>query len=479
MSTNQPWSFASPWGGGLVHAEVVNINSADNSVQIRIHGYQDDKGNIPDDKLEWVKVLGQHSGIMGATATHPYYVGSRVMVGTSGPEKFIVGSVTGYDSDQTKSNDGADNSDNKDPNTPRQVRGTKGPGNRDIPAGEGSDQTSKGTRSVNKTDKQYDEEKPQKVYDYAKQQAPFDKGKQSKFPDLKSIGIDLLSQGSNVLDTVEKLDGNVSGAIKSSIQIIRNMERGGFGDALSLMGGAGGAADQGTAQVADYHGNMQLGELLAALLALLAAAKLVQGVSTNSMSSDMTPVPEALVYATFGVDPILLQSIQVDVVSLDTSVGGAKQGVVDRLKADFATAFHQAIANAVAYVSSLVDQAGTAAILVAGMTDIDSLNQLIASLQSGAAAAGLPPSAVPSIGGGQVGQIIQQGQTAIRNIMQQGQQALGQLQKMMGDMNTFAPELNAMSEILGGGASIQESLTNITMKFVRKRINLDGRGFTK
>jgi len=288
---NGPWSFASPAGGGMLQGEVVNINSADNSVQVRIHGYQDDKGSIPDEKLEWVKVLGSHAGIAGATATHNLYVGSKVMLGMSGMEKFIHGSITGYDSDKSNKQEGADNSENTDPNVPRMVRGPKPPGNRDIPVGTGEDQTSKGTRNVTKTDKPFDTENIQKVFEYAKQVSPFDKGTQSKFPDLKSIGIDKLAQGSNVLDTIDGMDGNVSGAIKASTKIIKNMEQGGFGDAMSLLngggGGGGGSADQGTQQVVDYHGNISLMELLSALLALLAASKLVALANKDTSTDDL------------------------------------------------------------------------------------------------------------------------------------------------------------------------------------------------
>lgn len=479
---NGPFSVASPMMGGMVQAEIVNINSADNSVQIRLHGYQDDQGNIPDSGLEWVKCLGQHSGLQGATMTHPYYVGAKVMVSMSGTEKFIVGSVTGYDSDKTKDKTGADMSDNTDPNTTRQTRGPKGPYNRSIPAGQGTDQTSKGTRNVTKTDDQYDTEKPQQIFPYGKQSAPFDKGPQSKFPDLKSIAVPLLQQGSNVLDTIDGMDNNVSGAIKASTKIIRNVENGGYGSAMSLLNGGGGsgggAADQGTAQVASYFGNIAIDALLSALLLLLQAFALVNSSNVNTNAGDLEIVPNSLQYQIFAVDQGVQTNVQDDVNSIATaSTNAVKLVSIAAMKADFMVGFNQAITNAVAYITSVVGTAGTSTVLL-GSGAVQTLTQLIGSLQSGASSAGLPSSSVSSIGGGQLGQIAQLGTKAIQAIMG-GAQVPAAVTQMIQNMNTFSGDINAMSEIMGGPASISESLTNITMKFNMKKPNLDGRGFTK
>jgi hypothetical protein len=467
----------------MVQAEVVNINSADNSVQVRVHGYQDDKGNIPDERLEWVKVLGSHAGIAGATGTHNLYVGSKVMLGMSGMEKFVMGSVTGYDSDKSKDKEGADDSDNTDPNVPRIVRGPKPPGNRDISVGEGEDKTSKGTRKVEKTDKQYDTEEAQKIFDYAKQIAPFTKGKNSKFPDLMSIGIDKLKQGSNVLDTIDGMDDNISGAIKAGTKIIRNMEKGGFGDALSLLngggGGGGGAADQATKQVVEYHGNIELMELLSALKLLLEAARVLKAATHKTTSAELIIVPQSLQYVTFGVSIELQTSIQESVVKMDTTAPAPKIFLLAEIREDFHHAFGTAMANAVAWIAQLVDSVGTVAVLIQGTTNLETLQELIGTLQAGAAAVGIPAQAINAIGGGVLGQIIQQGAGIIPQIMQQGQQALGQIQQMMEKMNTFGALPEAMKEIMGGGASIDESLTGIVMKYVKKKVNLDGKGFTK
>ncbi len=466
--------------GGLVPGEIVSINSPDNSVQVRIFGYHD---GVENEKLPWIKVLGQHSGLAGATSTHPYYPKSRVMLSTSGAEFFVVGSLTGYDSDKAQADpNNADNSDNTDPNIPYQTRGPQGQGNRSVPAGQGSDQTSKGTRNVTKTDQPYSKDEPQKIFDYAKQIAPFTMGKQSKFPDLKSIGIPLLSKGSNVLDTIDSMDGNVSGAIKASTKIIKNMEQGGFGDALSLLnggGGGGGAASQGTAQVADSFGNISLQALLQALLALLAAYALVRAASVSTASADLATVPIALGYSTFQVDAETQTAVLDDVAALDTSVGTTKTALVAQLQDDFQAGFNQAIPNAIAYINGIVTQAGTAAILVQGTTDQESLNSLLSSLQSAASAAGLPASAITAIGGGQVGQLITGGMSAVQSLMAQASGALAQIQSMAQNMNTFGSEINAMSEIMGGPASVQETLTGITQKWMKKKPNFDIRGFTK
>lgn len=475
---NNPWSFASPEGGGMMSATIVNINSVDNSVQIRIHGYQDDKGNIPDEGLEWVKVLGQHSGLAGSTSTHPYFPGSKVMVSMSGGSKFVVGSVTGYDSDKTQNQDPtqADTSENTDPNVPVQ---TRGPVSRDpIPAGTGSDQTSKGTRQP-KVDAPFGAGTLQKIFDYAKSAAPFDKGSQSKFPSLKSIGIPLLEKASNVLNTIDGMDGNVSGAIKASTKIIRMMQQSGLGSAASMIGsGNDGPADQAAAQVVQSFGIMQFGELLSALQALLSAKAAVRAATIHSTSESLQIAPQSLVYSTFGVDSNLIALVQAAVNAFDTTVGQPSTIMVQTLQNLFATGFAQAAANATAYMSALVSAQGIA-ILIAGVPDAGTMLTLIQTLAAVATSAGMPAATVGSIGGGAFGAIQQQGLSYIQLLVAQNQAAITQAQATAASMNTFAPESSAMGEIMGGGASKDESLTGIVMKYLKKAVNQDARGFTK
>lgn len=461
----------------MMEAEIVSVNSPDNSVQVRLHGYQDDQGLIPDSALQWVKVLGQHSGLAGSTGTHPYFPGAKVMVGVSGQQLFVMGSITGYDSDQTKGKTGADNSDNTDPNTPRQVRGPKGPSSRDVPSGEGSDQTSKGTRNVSKTDSQYDKESPQKVYDYAKGTSPFEKGKPAKFPDLMSIGIEKLVQGSNVLDVIDQMDGNVSGAIKASTKIIRSMQQSGFGDALSMMGSG---ASEGTAQVAQDFGNIQLQELLQALLALRAAYQAVQALAPKSDPSTLSGVPGSLTYQTFNVDLAIQTAVQDDVDAFGSSSGSALDAIVTTLKADFQAGFNQAVANVIAYVTQLLAAHGTAGLVVGLNNSGDQLQQFIGALQAVSTAAGIGPGTLQSMANGVLSQVISGGGVqAIQSLVQSVAGQAQQLQSMMQNLNTFGAEPNALSEIMGGGASIQETLTGITMKFAKKISNFDAKGFTQ
>lgn len=471
---NQPWSFASPWGTGMIEAEVVSINSPDNSVQVRIHGYQDDKGRIPDEGLQWVKVLGSFAGIAGATGTHNLYPGAKVMLSGSGQQLFVMGSVTGYDSDQSKDKEGADNSDNKDPNTPRQVRGPKGQGTRQVPAGDGSDQTSKGTRKVTKTNKQFDVEEPQKIFEYAKQIAPFDFGKAAKFPDMMSIGIPKLVQGSNVLDTIDQMDGNVSGAIKASTKIIRSMQQSGFGDALSMMGSG---ANEGTAQVAQNFGNIQLQDLLQALLALMAAWRVVQALTPTSDPSVLSSVPGSLRYETFDVDQGIQDSVQSDVDAFAPSAGVARVSLIERLRGDFQAGFNQATANAMGYVTRLMGQYGTAGLVVGLNNSQDQVQQFVGAIQSMASSAGMGSQSLSNIAGGALSQVLNGG--GIQQLMQAAQGQVAQLQSMMQNLNTFGSEINAVSEIMGGPASIKETLTGITMKFKKKIENFDAKGFTK
>jgi hypothetical protein len=246
-------------------------------------------------------------------------------------------------------------------------------------------------------------------------------------------------------------------------------------------GAGGGAADQATQQVVEYHGNIELMELLAALLLLMEAHGRVSPgrITKQTKSSDLAIVPSALQYSTFGVDLDLQRSIAEEIAKFDTIADSAKIIIGAQLWVDFYSAFGTAIANSIAWITQLVASTGTVAILVRGTTDLDTLQKLIGTLQRGAHAAGIPATAVDSIGGGVLGQIMSQGSAIIPQIMQQGQQALAQIQKMMEGMNTFGQLPQAMQELMGGGASIDESLTGIVMKYAKKKVNLDGKGFTK
>lgn len=72
------------YGNGMMIGEVVNINSPyqDGSVQVRIHGLEDDKDKIPDDKLRWHKSMMPvtHGQTPGSGGTHNMQKGSKVIV---------------------------------------------------------------------------------------------------------------------------------------------------------------------------------------------------------------------------------------------------------------------------------------------------------------------------------------------------------------------------------------------------------------
>jgi hypothetical protein len=374
-------SFASPWGnpGSSPTATIVSINDAKNRVQCRIDGYQDDKGNIVDEKTAWYDTLStMHSGIAGATGTHMYYVGSKVAISSCG--RFVQGSITGYDSDKKK--DGADASEDKDPNTPEQVRGSKG--RSDISAGEGKDTSSKGTREP-KVDEKLGQPKADKVYDYSKDKAPFDKGSKAMFPDLKSIGIDKLTKGSDVLSVIDGMDNNVSGAIQAGTKIIKNLRQNGWGAVSSLIGGGGGggggSAGAGAAQVTSFFGATIFEDIILALTRLLAAHTVMKDLKKTTPIENLFDIPDCLRDQNFNVDLDLVSQIADDVSKLKLLFGtdvDASAVILD-MQGKFDTGFGIAVVNCIAAVERLVAAAGPA-ILVQGANSVERLLALVAAI---------------------------------------------------------------------------------------------------
>jgi hypothetical protein len=456
---------------GAVTGVVTSINRSDNSVQVRLEGYQDDRSQIPDDKLSWYKCVSQlHSGIQGATGTHMYYVGSRVVLQAVGTQLMVVGSVTGYDNHGDRKS-GGDQSEDETPNIPRQVRGTQGPSG--VKTGEGSDQTSKGSRDVQKTDKPYQDENQEKVNDYSRGTAPFDKGKPIQFGDLKSIGIQSLVKGSDVLGVIDSMDSNLSGAIRAATRIIRDLRNNGFGSVSSICGGS---TDQGADQVASDFGGVLWEELIQAVVRLLAQDDLVSAATKNTDPATLYDVPGSLGYVVFDVDQNLIDQVS----ALITTLGLVRTDAqVLALQSTFRSGFSQAATSTITYVSSIVASAGTGAILSSGSGD--RLIELVTNLVTLADKAGIDQRAVEQIGGGIVGTILNKGPNTD---LSQGNQnpsfgGFGSMQQMMKMMNVFRGDAQAMGEILSGKASLDESLTGIVMKYAKKIQNQDQRGFTR
>lgn len=67
----------------MMIGEIVNVASPyqDGSCQVRIHGLEDDKDKIPDDKLRWHKVMTPvtHGQTPGSGGTHNLQKGSKVI----------------------------------------------------------------------------------------------------------------------------------------------------------------------------------------------------------------------------------------------------------------------------------------------------------------------------------------------------------------------------------------------------------------
>lgn len=70
-------------GNGMMIAEITRIDSPYQSgeVQMRIHGLEDDKDKIPDEKLRWAKVMMPvtHGQTPGSGGSHNLQKGSQVI----------------------------------------------------------------------------------------------------------------------------------------------------------------------------------------------------------------------------------------------------------------------------------------------------------------------------------------------------------------------------------------------------------------
>lgn len=73
----------SKYGSNMMIGEIVNIDSPyqDGSCQIRIHGLEDDKQKIPDEKLRWAKCMTPvtHGQTPGSGGSHNLQKGSKVI----------------------------------------------------------------------------------------------------------------------------------------------------------------------------------------------------------------------------------------------------------------------------------------------------------------------------------------------------------------------------------------------------------------
>lgn len=226
---------------GIFKARIEAIDDPNkrNRIQVRVFGYQDDQGTIPKDQLEWVHILSHDSQIPGATSTHNYYPGSEVWVMNTGTEKLIVGSSAGFDGENRLQNNpwGVDNSQDQKPDMPNIIRGDQDTTVRHSPCL--MDPTG-GPAGCNTYFKYENFKNIVKMLPYSTGKgappAPWGQGDVSKQDMLKTIGVNKNVFGSDILNVIQQLDGNLSGAVKVALQIIQNLRNNGFIDAMSVIG---------------------------------------------------------------------------------------------------------------------------------------------------------------------------------------------------------------------------------------------------
>jgi hypothetical protein len=471
-----PTSFSSGWQGSFAVGKIHSINDRGNRLQVRIMGYQGDTGNIPDDKLEWIGTIDQGAGqIAGASKTHNYYPGSHVAIATIGNQKFVIGALTGYDSDQTNKKDsGADTSENKDPNIPKQARGE----GRQY-EGQGEDKTAKGSRKVTKTDQTYDQPEDEKTYDHSKSKAPFDKGTASKFPSLKSVGIDKNIQGSDLLNVIDQLDGNMSGAIQAATQLIRNLRQNGFGDAMSVVGA--GALSSAGQQHDDFFQPAMNSNLLTLIQLLLQATTLVrattpQNVVAQAKAHAYDQIINAFSNQFANVDQTVIDNINGAITTIVTAPINVNVSVlvaqIAVITDNFQTGLQQATASIIVQINNTADSAGGPGGLISVLGGPTASQQLAAAFQSLAISVSMQPAQINAVGQGAIGAALSQtgALNALSTMVQNsgGNSPANMIQALIGNMNMFQGNQIALGE---NGTINPQTLSGIAIKYAKKQIN--------
>lgn len=476
-----PWSSGSLGQSGQFSGEIVSIDDPlrRNRVQVRVFGYQDDKGTIPDDKLEWIHVAVGDSQLAGAGSTHMYYPGAKVLLQQIGTELSLIGALAGFDSDNRNSTSADPSGSGQAPDVPKQVQGQSqggslgGPGR--VSPGQGKDVVNLGRDP--QVDQKFQKPDERETYDYAKTTAPFDKGTRSKFPNMKSIGIDKLMRGSDVLDVIKGMDGNESGAIKQALDIIKNLRMNGFGTSKDVIGA--GLLSQAAGQFVSDFGGAPVIDLGPLLHELAICARIMQGMNRDTLRAlindgSINRCITSLSPATLAVDQsVLTGMIQTESGAQLASGSFDLTAFAASLQDLFKTGVHQALASAISQLNQLAQQSGgTPDALVALFGDPASFVTLATDLTTIAAYAGIGQSAIAQAGLGAIGMVLSGGLSTAAQLASQGNSGGGSnpLSSITSLMNQFMGNPVAMSEMQSGQLNPQ-SLLQIPLKYVKKNTN--------
>lgn len=472
-----PWSSSSYGLGGIYIGRIESIDDPlrRNRVQVRLFGYQNDQGTIPKDQLEWVHVIQHNSQIAGATSTHFYLPGAQVAVQQIGTELMVIGAMPGFDSD--KRNQGDDKAgQSSQPDTPATVQG-EGKEQAQAKDGNGRDVIQLKREPKANTYLQTPDEK--KGYDYAKGNAPFEKGDTAKFTDMMSIGIDKLLHGSDVLNVIRQMDGNLSGAIKSALDIIQNLRQNGFGTSKDVIGS--GPISAAANQFASDFGASPALSLLNIIRELIVCAGITKGITTANVvvlynDGSLVRVVTSLRPQSLGVSPNVLTQMQGVVGNIGLAAPGFNyQPLITQFQSEFLTGLLTAVTSIIGQINALATATGGGSAFVQAFGDQKSFTEIAADLASLSASVGIPKESIYAIAGGAVGAALK-GQLGNFTSQQStsssggGQNAGALIQKVSAMLNMFAGNPVALSELTSGQLNPQ-SLLKIPLKYAPKPTN--------
>lgn len=335
-----------------------------NRVQVRIFGYQDDQSGVPKEKLEWMHVTQHDSQIAGATSTQPYYPGSEIMIMQAGSERFVMGALPGFDSENKLQNNpwSADNSGNKKPDVPNKQRKEKGEST--IRSSPGLVQGAKGLTSYFSYNNWNGLVK--KIFPYAigkgEKPAPFGNGTPAKLDELKSIGLEKFMGGSDILNVIKSLDNNISGAIQPAIDMIRNFRNNGFGSATSTIGG--GLLNTADNSYNDKYGMGMQYDILSILQQLIIAITTIKSLTssniyTKSVSGEMFSTFSIFYSTTLNVSISLVDDMNVVIEEIITSNNNGNTSYYLEKLSTIQSTFKSLLSQSITAIFSLFTTAAT------------------------------------------------------------------------------------------------------------------------
>lgn len=456
-------TFASSGSSGTWYGTITSINCPlrKNRVQVRIFGIHDDTGNIPDSDLSWYHVKGQDSQVAGHTSTHNFLPGAQVCLEKNGDEFHVTGAIPGMS--------------NNAPNVPDQTKGN----NQQVgqyTTGQGADNIP--LKMNPQVDKPLQAAQPQAAYGYAKGTAPYLNGQPSKFPAMKTLGALKMQSGSDILNLLNSMDGNQSGAVQAALQIIQRLRNGGFGTSSNIIGSAAVAAAQ---QFVSDYGAAPVLVINQELVALNAAYQQVkqftaQNFQTNCTNGTAGNAITALGVADFAVDAGTMSSLQ-SAVSTGTVAAATFNlaTTVTTFQTLYLNGVHTAVANATDLINALAAQCGsTQGALPALFGDPTTFVQMVVAYAALAQVCGMTAASIAAVGFGSFGIALNSGLNAIATLISQSGVTASGASNPAASVgmftNMFSGNPVAMGEISGGGIN-PTSLLGITLKYAQKQQN--------